>query len=90
MQGLDSFTVETRATLKGLGMTPVVWEEMVLAHDVSLLNETLVIVWISNEDAKLVSEKGFNIIHAPSNYFYLDCGQGGWCALRPGACDLTA
>lgn len=28
-------------------------------------------VWISSADAAAVAEKGFRIIHAPSNYFYL-------------------
>lgn len=25
-----------------------------------------------------IVEKGFQIIHAPSDYFYLDCGAGEW------------
>jgi hypothetical protein len=28
-------------------------------------------VWISSEDAAAVAEKGFRIVQAPSNYFYL-------------------
>lgn len=28
-------------------------------------------VWISSENAKSVADKGFHIIHAASNYFYL-------------------
>lgn len=56
-------------------------------------------VWISSEDAAAVAEKGFRIIHAPSNYFYLvspcvlyrrmistlyqDCGAGEWISDDP-------
>lgn len=35
-------------------------------------------VWISSEDAAAVASLGFRIVQAPSNYFYLDCGGGGW------------
>lgn len=28
-------------------------------------------IWISSEDALAVAERGFRIVHAPSNYFYL-------------------
>ncbi|KAK7054307.1 Glucosamine-6-phosphate isomerase (Glucosamine-6-phosphate deaminase) (GNPDA) (GlcN6P deaminase) [Paramarasmius palmivorus] len=35
-------------------------------------------VWISSEHVKSVAEKGFKLIHAASDYFYLDCGHGGW------------
>lgn len=36
-------------------------------------------------NSKAVTEKGFNIIHAPSDHFYLDCGQGGWLGNSQGA-----
>ena len=35
-------------------------------------------MWISSEDAKAVAAAGFRFVHAPSDYFYLDCGAGGW------------
>jgi hexosaminidase len=35
-------------------------------------------VWISSNDVKSVAEKGLRLIHAASDYFYLDCGHGGW------------
>ncbi|KIK98528.1 glycoside hydrolase family 20 protein [Paxillus rubicundulus Ve08.2h10] len=80
---LSSFTQTTHAALMAQGKTPVVWEEMVLNWNVTLSNETIVMVWISSEDAAAVAEKGFRIIQAPSNYFYLDCGGGGWLGDNP-------
>ena len=65
--------------------------EMVLDHNVTLSNNTVVMyvnpffslsginelcvnrVWISSEDAAAVAEKGFRIVHSPSNFFYLVC-----------------
>ena len=56
---------------------------MVLAHNVSLSPETLVLVWISSADAVNVTEAGFPIVHALSDYFYLDCGAGGSVGADP-------
>ncbi len=45
---------------------------MVLSHNVSLsTKDTRVLVWISSDNVKAVVEKGFKVIHAASDYFYL-------------------
>ncbi|KAJ8587072.1 glycoside hydrolase family 20 protein [Rhizopogon salebrosus TDB-379] len=80
---LSTFTQITHAALIAEGKTPVVWEEMVLNWNVTLSNETIVMVWISSQDALAVAEKGFRIVQVPSNYFYLDCGAGGWLGGNP-------
>ena len=49
---------------------------MVLDHTVTLSNKTIVMVWQSSANAKQVAAKGFRLVHAPSDYFYLDCGGG--------------
>ncbi|KAI8986124.1 N-acetylhexosaminidase [Trametes punicea] len=82
-QALDVFTQKTHKALEVKGKTPVVWEEMVLVHNVTLSPQTKVLVWISSDDVKAVAEKGFKIIHAASDYFYLDCGAGGWVGDNP-------
>ncbi|TDL19713.1 N-acetylhexosaminidase [Rickenella mellea] len=82
-QALDVFTQATHGAVRASGKTPVVWEEMVLSHNVTLSNDTIAMVWISSEDAAAVAQKGFRIIHAPSDYFYLDCGHGGWVGAFP-------
>ncbi|EIW81489.1 glycoside hydrolase family 20 protein [Coniophora puteana RWD-64-598 SS2] len=81
---LDTFTNSTHSALVGLGKTPVVWEEMVLEWNLtSLSNETIVMTWISSQDAAAIADKGFRIVQAPSNYFYLDEGQGSWVGGDP-------
>jgi len=77
-EALSAFTVAEHAVLRAQGKTPVVWEEMVLSHNITLGNDTVVMVWISSADAASVVAKGFRIVHAPSDFFYLDCGGGGW------------
>ncbi|KAI5118087.1 hypothetical protein M0805_007737 [Coniferiporia weirii] len=77
-QALNVFTQATHGALRALGKSPVVWEEMVLEHNVTLGNDTVVMIWISSQDASAVVAKGFQIVHSPSDYFYLDCGAGAW------------
>ncbi|KAF9464152.1 N-acetylhexosaminidase [Collybia nuda] len=77
-QALDTFTQATHGALKEIGKRAVVWEEMVLEHQVKLANDTLILVWISSDHVQAVAEKGFKLIHAASDFFYLDCGGGGW------------
>ncbi|KAG6887326.1 hypothetical protein C0995_016145, partial [Termitomyces sp. Mi166 len=70
-QALSSFVQSTHKSLSDLGKTPVVWEEMVLEHDVALPKTAVVMVWISSQHAASVAAKEFRIVHAPSDYFYL-------------------
>ncbi|KAG6872266.1 hypothetical protein C0995_011403 [Termitomyces sp. Mi166 len=77
-QALDTFVQATHAELKSVGKRAVVWEEMVLDHPVTLANDTIALVWISSANVAAVAQKGYKLIHAASDYFYLDCGAGGW------------
>ncbi|KAG9315523.1 hypothetical protein JVU11DRAFT_3139 [Chiua virens] len=83
IQALQSFTNTTHSALIAQGKTPVVWEEMVLQFNLTLSPETIIMVWISSEDAAAVAELGYRFVQAPSNYFYLDCGAGGWLGDYP-------
>ncbi|KAI0823997.1 N-acetylhexosaminidase [Trametes gibbosa] len=77
-QALDVFTRATHAAIRAEGKTPAVWEEMVLEHNVTLGNDTVVMVWISSANAAAVAARNFRLVHGPSDYFYLDCGAGEW------------
>ncbi|KAF8073544.1 beta-hexosaminidase [Lyophyllum atratum] len=77
-QALDTFTQATHKGLREVGKRAVVWEEMVIDHPVTLANDTIALVWISSEHVASVAQKGHKLIHAASDYFYLDCGGGGW------------
>ncbi|KAI0036191.1 N-acetylhexosaminidase [Vararia minispora EC-137] len=76
-EALSDFITTTHGALVAQGKTPVVSEP--------LLNETLVKVWISSENVAAVVRKGFKVIHAASDYFYLDCGAGEWIGADPDA-----
>ncbi|KAF8903094.1 N-acetylhexosaminidase [Gymnopilus junonius] len=84
-EALNAFTQTSHNALKAIGKTLVVWEEMALAHNVTLSNSTVIMVWISSEDAAAVAARGLRLVHSPSDYFYLDCGGGEWIGNDPGA-----
>lgn len=50
------------------------------AHNIGSANHR---VWISSDNVKAVAEKGFKLIHSASDFFYLDCGAGGWVGANP-------
>ncbi|TRM56960.1 glycoside hydrolase family 20 protein [Schizophyllum amplum] len=69
---LDTFIGQVHGSLVEIGKTPV---EMVLDQNVTLSNDTIVIVW--------VAEQNFKIVHGHRTYFYLDCGAGAWVGNYP-------
>ncbi|KAH8824949.1 N-acetylhexosaminidase [Flagelloscypha sp. PMI_526] len=84
-QALSDFVLGNAKVVTDVGKTAVVWEEMVLDHNIALpQNGTAVLSWISSANAKSIAAKGYDIIHAPSDYFYLDCGHGAWVGAFPG------
>ncbi|PFH54026.1 glycoside hydrolase family 20 protein [Amanita thiersii Skay4041] len=82
-QALNDFTQSTHGALRTLGKFPVVWEEMALEHEVDLHNDTVVMVWISSQHVAAVAAQNLRIVHAASDFFYLDCGAGGWIGNNP-------
>ncbi|KAL5501845.1 NAG1_3 [Sanghuangporus vaninii] len=77
-EALDRFLHETHAVIRSQGKTPIVKQDMILNHNTTLPKSTIAVVWISSQDAKNVTSRGYRMIHQPSDYFYLDCGGGGW------------
>ncbi|KAJ2919216.1 hypothetical protein MD484_g1274, partial [Candolleomyces efflorescens] len=77
-QALDTFTQASHQALASVGKTPVVWQEMLLDHNVTLSKDTVIMVWISSQDVAAVAQQGHRLVHAASDFFYLDCGGGGW------------
>ena len=87
-------TAEMRHPLQGLvdhavsllhahGMTPVVWEEHVLEYNLTLPPDTLIQAWKgSNPSAPSslaqLTHRGYRALFGANDYWYLDCGHGGW------------
>lgn len=78
---LAPFVESVHSHLKKLGKTPMVWEEATLDYPKTskiLKPGTLVEAWTSSANVKkiLKARNDTRIVHAPSDYFYLDCGMG--------------
>ncbi len=87
---LKPFVEKVQTTLKSLRKRPMVWEEMAIDFPETgkaLQPGTIVETWTSsaNVRAVLLSNPEVKLIHAPYDYFYLDCGRGGWTTGATGA-----
>ncbi|KAL9937631.1 hypothetical protein V8E36_003176 [Tilletia maclaganii] len=86
---LKPFVEAVHATVRKVGKRPLVWEEMAIQFPETgkaLLNGTIVEAWTSSANvASILSSTapGVKLIHAPSDYFYMDCGAGGWLGNAP-------
>ncbi|TNY19585.1 beta-hexosaminidase [Rhodotorula diobovata] len=80
---LADFVSGLHSSVRANGKTPVVWEEAVLNHDLALGKDAVVTVWINSSNVRAVADKGYRIVHAASDFFYLDCGAGAWLGNMP-------
>lgn len=60
------------------GLTPIVWEEMILDWNLTLSRDTLVQSWVDPASIKSLIERGYHVIAGSSGATYLDCGKGQW------------
>lgn len=69
---LSHFVRKSHESIRQTGKTPVVWEELVLMEHLPLEFDTIVAVWRSSNNVREVVEKGYRVIHAASDFAYLD------------------
>ncbi|EGG04517.1 family 20 glycoside hydrolase [Melampsora larici-populina 98AG31] len=82
-EALSNFVKKSHEIINLSKKNPVVWEELILDESLDLDLKTIVSVWRSSKNVKDVIEKGYRIIHAASDFGYLDCGLGGWLGKAP-------
>ncbi|KAF9906524.1 hypothetical protein EC991_000531 [Linnemannia zychae] len=78
---LDGFTERQHEMLRNAGKRPIVWEEPLLAHDLTTIKEnkdTVIQVWTSAENIKKTVRQGYDVITGSADYWYMDCGFGDW------------
>ncbi|RUS17406.1 glycoside hydrolase superfamily [Endogone sp. FLAS-F59071] len=56
--------------------TPVIWEDAVTSSNLPISKDTILQVWVN--PAQQAIEAGYKIIASNYNFWYLDCGHGGW------------
>lgn len=82
---LQKFMDRNMNQVKSLGMTPLVWEEMLLQWNLTLPKNTIVQTWLSDESVAETVAKGYQALAGNYNYWYLDCGHGDWTDFYQGA-----
>ncbi|CEJ81202.1 hypothetical protein VHEMI01345 [[Torrubiella] hemipterigena] len=76
-KGIQRLVDRAHAQIRKAGMIPMVWEEMVFDWNINLGKDVIVGTWHDGFTAKAV-QKGYRTIGSSSDYWYLDCGHGGW------------
>ncbi|KAF3484428.1 uncharacterized protein GIQ15_03752 [Arthroderma uncinatum] len=92
---LAKMVMRVHDALRGAGLTPIVWEELVLDWDLGLPSQTpepdggnrgvIVQAWRNSSAIKQVLQKGYRTIFGSGDAWYLDCGVGTFLNPRPGS-----
>ncbi|CAN9224279.1 unnamed protein product [Alternaria alternata] len=69
--------------VRAAGLTPVVWEEMLLEWNLTLGSDVIVQSWQSDEAVAQITAAGHKALVGNYNYWYLDCGKGQWLNFDP-------
>ncbi|KAI9824854.1 MAG: N-acetyl-glucosamine-6-phosphate deacetylase [Thelocarpon impressellum] len=79
---LQKFLDGVHEKVRAKGLTPIVWEEMLLQWNLTLGDDVVVQTWQSNEAVADAVRKGHKTLAGNFNYWYLDCGKGQWVSPR--------
>ncbi|KAF1919382.1 glycoside hydrolase superfamily [Ampelomyces quisqualis] len=75
---VQTFIDWTHAKVRSAGLTPIVWEEMLLEWNLTLGPDVIVQSWRSNEAVKQIVQSGHKALTGNYQSWYLDCGKGQW------------
>ncbi|KAL9016484.1 MAG: hypothetical protein Q9185_006177 [Variospora sp. 1 TL-2023] len=75
---LQAFIDFNHGYVRAAGMTPMVWEEMLLQRNLTLGQDVVVQAWQSDDAVAQIVARGHKAIGGNYNYWYLDCGRGSW------------
>ncbi|KAL1799581.1 hypothetical protein ACET3X_003618 [Alternaria dauci] len=75
---MQIFIDRTHEQVRAAGLTPVVWEEMLLEWNLTLGSDVIVQSWQSDEAVAQITAAGHKALVGNYNYWYLDCGKGQW------------
>ncbi|KAL8665450.1 MAG: hypothetical protein Q9168_007690 [Polycauliona sp. 1 TL-2023] len=82
---IQTFVDYNHEYVRAAGMTPIVWEEMLLDWNLTLGSDVIVQAWLSDESVAKTVQKGHKVLAGNYNYWYLDCGHGAWLDPLPSA-----
>lgn len=80
---LQKFVDFNHAKVRAAGLTPIVWEEMLLSWNLTLGPDVVVQTWQSDDAVAQTVAKGHKALVGNYNFWYLDCGKGRWIDSTP-------
>lgn len=81
---MQAFVSANHDRVRSAGLTPMVWEEMLLTWNLTLGDDVIVQSWQSDEAVLQIVESGHKALVGNYKYWYLDCGKGQWLDFAPG------
>ncbi|KAF2877775.1 glycoside hydrolase superfamily [Massariosphaeria phaeospora] len=80
---MQAFIDRTHKHVRDQGLTPIVWEEMLLEWNLTLGADVIVQSWRSDQAVADIVAKGHKALVGNYKYWYLDCGKGQWLDFPP-------
>ncbi|KAL5118722.1 Glucosamine-6-phosphate isomerase (Glucosamine-6-phosphate deaminase) (GNPDA) (GlcN6P deaminase) [Pleosporales sp. CAS-2024a] len=80
---MQKFVDRNHDQVRAAGLTPLVWEEMLLEWNLTLGSDVIVQSWQSDEAVASIVSQGHKALVGNYNYWYLDCGRGQWLDFAP-------
>ncbi|KAJ4303652.1 Glucosamine-6-phosphate isomerase (Glucosamine-6-phosphate deaminase) (GNPDA) (GlcN6P deaminase) [Kalmusia sp. IMI 367209] len=80
---MQKFVDRNHDQVRAAGLTPIVWEEMLLEWNLTLGSDVIVQSWQSDEAVAQIVAKGHKALVGNYKYWYLDCGKGQWLNFDP-------
>lgn len=76
---IQAFVDRNHDQIRAQGLTPMVWEEMLLTWNVTLGEDVVVQSWgaVANS-VNLIVAAGHKVVAGDYDFWYLDCGKGQW------------
>ncbi|TKA73999.1 hypothetical protein B0A49_03890 [Cryomyces minteri] len=81
---MQKFVDRNHNQVRAAGLTPIVWEEMLLVWNLTLGEDVVVQTWQSEAAVAATVASGHKALVGNYNYWYLDCGHGQWLDFAPG------
>ncbi|KAJ4349057.1 Glucosamine-6-phosphate isomerase (Glucosamine-6-phosphate deaminase) (GNPDA) (GlcN6P deaminase) [Ascochyta clinopodiicola] len=81
---MQAFVTANHDRVRAQGLTPIVWEEMLLTWNLTLGSDVIVQSWQSDEAVLSIVEAGHKALVGNYKFWYLDCGKGQWLDFAPG------
>jgi hexosaminidase len=80
---MQKFIDRNHDQVRSIGLTPIVWEEMLLDWNLTLGDDVIVQSWQSDEAVAQIVAKGHKALVGNYHFWYLDCGKGQWLDFPP-------